>query len=204
MVRVARMERTGARGRNACVAASSSRSSLTPRSLADVSTLQASNKTATLAPSFASLATKKLDLEATVDPLFKKTCADFDEGGATGLLMNGLGVDRDGKLVFDASGSSLGDGEDDDEDEYEYGEGEDEDMDEATKKKKRSRTVDVSALKGTSSPSARLSALSCALTAHPLPLLSQVPPWRPPGPALASYLQLPLDLRLLLGPCDRP
>lgn len=29
---------------------------------------------------------KKLELEFTVDPLFSKTCADFDEGGAAGIL----------------------------------------------------------------------------------------------------------------------
>jgi condensin complex subunit 2 len=29
---------------------------------------------------------KELELEFTVDPLFKKTCADFDEGGSGGIL----------------------------------------------------------------------------------------------------------------------
>lgn len=57
----------------------------------------------TLAKSFAQLAVKKLDLEFTVDPLFKKTSADFDEGGAGGLLMNHLGVDSQARVVFDAS-----------------------------------------------------------------------------------------------------
>lgn len=37
-----------------------------------------------------------------MDPLFKKTCADFDEGGAMGLLMNHLSVDGKGRVVFDA------------------------------------------------------------------------------------------------------
>jgi len=54
---------------------------------------------------------KKLELESNVDPLFKKTCADFDEGGAQGLLMNhlSLGVGGDGGLtvVFDASDSAV-------------------------------------------------------------------------------------------------
>ncbi|RMZ88240.1 hypothetical protein DV736_g4529, partial [Chaetothyriales sp. CBS 134916] len=45
---------------------------------------------ATLAPSFASLQLKKLELEFAVDPLFKKASADFDEGGAKGLLLNHL------------------------------------------------------------------------------------------------------------------
>ncbi|KAJ4473685.1 condensin complex subunit 2/barren [Lentinula aciculospora] len=57
----------------------------------------------------AQLRNKKPDLEFSVDPLFRKTCADFDEGGAQGLLMNhlSLGVGQDGSLrvVFDASDS---------------------------------------------------------------------------------------------------
>lgn len=63
----------------------------------------------TLAKDVAQLRSKKLDLEFHVDPLFKKTCADFDEGGAQGLLMNhlGIGVGTDGglRIVFDASDS---------------------------------------------------------------------------------------------------
>ena len=63
----------------------------------------------TLAKNPAQLRTKKLELEFSVDPLFRKTCADFDEGGAQGLLMNHLGltVTPDGSLrvVFDASDS---------------------------------------------------------------------------------------------------
>ena len=46
---------------------------------------------------------KKFDLEFSVDPLFKKTCADFDEGGAGGLLLNHLHLYGNGKIVFDAS-----------------------------------------------------------------------------------------------------
>jgi condensin complex subunit 2 len=60
-------------------------------------------KEPTLAKNFTQLAVKKLDLEFTVDPLFKKTSADFDEGGAGGLLMNHLGVDSRARIVFDAS-----------------------------------------------------------------------------------------------------
>jgi condensin complex subunit 2 len=64
---------------------------------------------ATLAKNPAQLRSKKLELEFSVDPLFKKTCADFDEGGAQGLLMNhlSLGVGSDGglRVVFDASDS---------------------------------------------------------------------------------------------------
>ncbi|KAJ9094193.1 hypothetical protein QFC19_008045 [Naganishia cerealis] len=66
----------------------------------------------TLAKSFDALKVKKLDLEFTVDPLFKKTSADFDEGGAMGLLMNHLSIDGKGRVVFDS-----GDVEVDEEDE---------------------------------------------------------------------------------------
>lgn len=58
---------------------------------------------ATLAKSFSQLQVKRFDLEFTVDPLFKKTSADFDEDGAGGLLMNHLHVDDQMKVVFDAS-----------------------------------------------------------------------------------------------------
>jgi len=58
---------------------------------------------ATLVKDFSSIKVKKLDLDFTVDPLFKKTSADFDEGGARGLLLNNLAVDRDCKIIFDAS-----------------------------------------------------------------------------------------------------
>ncbi|OSX64218.1 hypothetical protein POSPLADRAFT_1179866 [Postia placenta MAD-698-R-SB12] len=72
----------------------------------------------TLAKSAAQLRNKKLDLEFSVDPLFRKTCADFDEGGAQGLLMNhlSLGVGSEGSLrvVFDASDSMGKGGEDED------------------------------------------------------------------------------------------
>lgn len=69
----------------------------------------------TLARDAAQLRSKKLDLGFRVDPLFRKTCADFDEGGAQGLLMNhlSLGVVSDGSLrvVFDASDSVGRDGD---------------------------------------------------------------------------------------------
>lgn len=75
----------------------------------------------TLAKNAAQLRSKKLDLEFSVDPLFKKTCADFDEGGAQGLLMNhlSLGVGADGglRVVFDASDSMGKAGEEEEEEE---------------------------------------------------------------------------------------
>ncbi|KAK5711227.1 hypothetical protein LTR17_018519 [Elasticomyces elasticus] len=58
---------------------------------------------ATLATSFESLRLKKMELEFSVDPLFKKAAADFDEGGAKGLLMNHLSIDNTGRIVFDSS-----------------------------------------------------------------------------------------------------
>jgi condensin complex subunit 2 len=58
---------------------------------------------ATLATSFAQLQNKKMELEFSVDPLFKKASADFDEGGAKGLLLNHLAIDSRGRIVFDSS-----------------------------------------------------------------------------------------------------
>ena len=63
----------------------------------------------TLAKDPSQLRNRKPDLEFRVDPLFKKTSATFDEGGATGLLMNhlslGAGADTCMRVVFDASDS---------------------------------------------------------------------------------------------------
>ncbi|KAL6709612.1 hypothetical protein ACN47E_001040 [Coniothyrium glycines] len=58
---------------------------------------------ATLATSFAQLQNKKMELDFSVDPLFKKASADFDEGGAKGLLLNHLAIDGKGRIVFDSS-----------------------------------------------------------------------------------------------------
>ncbi|KAG8744178.1 hypothetical protein FRC10_010644 [Ceratobasidium sp. 414] len=66
----------------------------------------------TLAKSVEQLQVKKLETECTPDPLFKKTSADFDEGGAGGMLMNHLSVDAQLQIVFDASESRLLDEED--------------------------------------------------------------------------------------------
>ncbi|PGH00846.1 hypothetical protein AJ79_08098 [Helicocarpus griseus UAMH5409] len=69
---------------------------------------------ATLAPSFSSLQLKKFELEFAVDPLFKKASADFDEGGAKGLLLNHLSIDGTGRIVFDSSddaGDATADGD---------------------------------------------------------------------------------------------
>ncbi|KAK9247686.1 condensin complex subunit 2/barren [Lipomyces tetrasporus] len=58
---------------------------------------------ATLVKDFSVIQVKKLDLEFAVDPLFKKASADFDEGGAKGLLFNHLSIDNSGRVVFDTS-----------------------------------------------------------------------------------------------------
>lgn len=50
---------------------------------------------------------KKFELEFAVDPLFKKASADFDEGGAKGLLLNHLMIDSKGRIVFDSSDDSV-------------------------------------------------------------------------------------------------
>lgn len=57
----------------------------------------------TLAKDFSAIALKRFELEFTVDPLFKKASADFDEGGAKGLLLNHLTIDNNGRIVFDSS-----------------------------------------------------------------------------------------------------
>ncbi|KAK9451220.1 condensin complex subunit 2/barren [Limtongia smithiae] len=71
---------------------------------------------ATLAKDFSAVQQKKLDLEFSVDPLFKKATADFDEGGAKGLLLNHLGIDSSGRVVFDTSQESAVTAPEDEED----------------------------------------------------------------------------------------
>lgn len=61
----------------------------------------------TLLKDFSSIALKKFDLDFAVDPLFKKTSADFDEGGARGLLLNHLSIDQYCKIIFDASDATI-------------------------------------------------------------------------------------------------
>lgn len=69
----------------------------------------------TLVKDYSSLTLKKFDLEFAVDPLFKKTSADFDEGGARGLLLNHLSIDANGQIIFDAS-DAMAEGDDDKDD----------------------------------------------------------------------------------------
>ncbi|KAF3916860.1 hypothetical protein ABW20_dc0110022 [Dactylellina cionopaga] len=63
---------------------------------------RAARSEATLAKDWSQLQLKKFDLEFAVDPLFKKAAADFDEGGAKGLLLNVLSIDEHGRIVFDS------------------------------------------------------------------------------------------------------
>ncbi|CAG8766832.1 1983_t:CDS:1, partial [Acaulospora colombiana] len=74
----------------------------------------ATRSEATLVKDYSQLTVKKFDLEFSVDPLFKKTSADFDEGGAQGLLLNHLSIDADGKIIFDASDAVLEDSNEED------------------------------------------------------------------------------------------
>ncbi|KAA1101883.1 hypothetical protein PGT21_032183 [Puccinia graminis f. sp. tritici] len=83
--------------------------------------LKAPKKTRTRATNSTSLVefnekikVKELELEFTVDPLFKKTCADFDEGGSGGILMSHLSVDSSMTIIFDASGKPFSQNSDDD------------------------------------------------------------------------------------------
>jgi len=46
--------------------------------------------------------TNKYDLEFDIDPLFQKTSAKFDEGGAKGLLLNNLCINEQLYLMFDS------------------------------------------------------------------------------------------------------
>ncbi|KAL5715371.1 hypothetical protein ACHQM5_017200 [Ranunculus cassubicifolius] len=56
----------------------------------------------TLESSFDSLNFKKFDVAFAVDPLYHQTSAQFDEGGAKGLLLNNLGVYGVCRVVFDS------------------------------------------------------------------------------------------------------
>jgi hypothetical protein len=61
----------------------------------------------TLEKDISNLDLKKFDQEFVVDPLFRKTSADFDEGGARGLLLNHLSISPLGQIIFDADDSTM-------------------------------------------------------------------------------------------------
>ncbi|KAM0939546.1 putative condensin complex subunit 2/barren [Dioscorea sansibarensis] len=56
----------------------------------------------TLESSFDALNVKKFDVAFTVDPLYHQTSAQFDEGGAKGLLLSNLGVYGGCRVLFDS------------------------------------------------------------------------------------------------------
>ncbi|KAI3457351.1 hypothetical protein Pfo_014014 [Paulownia fortunei] len=56
----------------------------------------------TLESSFAAINVKKFDVAFVVDPLYHQTSAQFDEGGAKGLLLNNLGVYANCRVLFDS------------------------------------------------------------------------------------------------------
>jgi len=60
------------------------------------------NRSSTLEESFANLNVKKFDVAFTVDPLFHQMSAQFDEGGAKGLLLNTLSVFQGCEIVCDS------------------------------------------------------------------------------------------------------
>ncbi|KAG8387046.1 hypothetical protein BUALT_Bualt03G0212300 [Buddleja alternifolia] len=57
----------------------------------------------TLESSFAAINVKKFDVAFVVDPLYHQTSAQFDEGGAKGLLLNNLGVYANCRVLFDSN-----------------------------------------------------------------------------------------------------
>jgi len=94
-------------------------------------------KNTTLEKDINNLNVKKFDLEFSVDPLFKKTCADFDEGGAKGLLLNHLGINENGMIIFDASDAI----EDEDIEDFDI------DDDVIDEEKEKENLIDISILK---------------------------------------------------------
>ncbi|ODQ78603.1 hypothetical protein BABINDRAFT_39542 [Babjeviella inositovora NRRL Y-12698] len=90
---------------------------------------------------FEALRLKVFEKELTIDPLFKKALAEFDEGGAKSLLLNTLAIDSDGRVVFDATTQQMK--REDEIDEAEGGE-----IDEAeVKSEEIALPVDISNLK---------------------------------------------------------
>ena len=60
----------------------------------------------TLEPNAENLNLKELEYQIATDPLFQKTSASFDEGGAKGMLLNHLCVQNGCQIVFDSSDAS--------------------------------------------------------------------------------------------------
>lgn len=65
-----------------------------------------------LPPPAANINMSKLDCAPDIDPLFRKMSKAFDEGGARGLLLNNLGVARDGcRVEFDSKEDAAAEGQ---------------------------------------------------------------------------------------------
>ncbi|KAI8800967.1 condensin complex subunit 2-domain-containing protein [Cladochytrium replicatum] len=64
---------------------------------------RATKHTETIAKDPSSINVKEFELDFTVDPLFNKMRADFDEGGARGLLLNHLCIAPEGQIIFDTT-----------------------------------------------------------------------------------------------------
>ncbi|KAK6453901.1 condensin complex subunit 2/barren [Scheffersomyces xylosifermentans] len=57
----------------------------------------------TLVKSFEDIRAISIDTELSVDPIFKRALADFDEGGSKSMLLNMLNIDKSGRVVFDTT-----------------------------------------------------------------------------------------------------
>ncbi|KAJ9061493.1 hypothetical protein DSO57_1020073 [Entomophthora muscae] len=64
-------------------------------------------RTKALVEEFEDGSTEKIKKKALRSEQTLKTCADFDEGGARGLLLNHLTTQGDGRLIFDASDATM-------------------------------------------------------------------------------------------------
>ena len=53
------------------------------------------------------ITTQELEQDFFQDPLFQKTAADFDQGGAQGLLLSHLDISSQGRIIFDGSDCHL-------------------------------------------------------------------------------------------------
>lgn len=67
---------------------------------------KASRHVDTLEKSADALNLKQFDLEYAVDPLFKKTSAEFDESSSRGMLLHSLPLSATGQVIFDSTDSS--------------------------------------------------------------------------------------------------
>jgi condensin complex subunit 2 len=67
---------------------------------------KASRHASTLEKNPEALCLKQFELEHTVDPLFRKTCAEFDESSSRGSLMHSLSLSASCQVVFDSADST--------------------------------------------------------------------------------------------------